>query len=335
MEVHELSADSPWKLHLNDGIRLYGRTWSPQGDVRGIVLILHGMGEHSRRYADFAKFLNTHGYLVFAYDQRGHGDTGENVNMRGYLGDMGFFRIINDVDAVLSWIRGMYPDHPLYLFGHSMGSFVAQGYLERESRLINGCILCGTNGPEGARLYFGIALARRYARKHGPLSESKRLTWLTFGMYNRRFRPIRTPYDWLSRDPDIIDAFLADAQCGFPLSAASMGDMFKALLEMYKWSNLQRIPRTLPILIIAGELDPVGHQGRGIRKLEKIYRRIGMTNLRVKLYPNARHELLHELNRLEVFGDVLDWLNLQCKTKNQTSSSTRSVEDQVKAYPMQ
>lgn len=246
-----MSIEPNWKLHLNDGTRLFGRAFFPHSDaVKGIVLILHGMGEHSARYSDFAAYLNQHDFLVCAYDQRGHGLTGETAGTLGYLGVNGFTRLTQDVGAVVSWLKTVHPDVPVYLFGHSMGSFVAQGYLVRGAEGIDGCILCGCNGPEGYRLYAGIAIARRYARRHGPAAMSKLLTWLTFGMYNRRFRPIRTPYDWLSRDPDVVDAFLSDKRCGFPLSAASMGDMFQALLDMYKPSNLQKIPRTLPTVSI-------------------------------------------------------------------------------------
>lgn len=273
-----------------------------------VVLVLHGMGDHIRRYTGFARELAKQGFSVFGYDQRGHGETGAAMASLGFLGEDGFTQLVEDVELAVHMIRSQHEDCKVILFGHSMGSFVVESYLTKYGHHVDGAILCGSNGPEGMMMRFGRLIADRYARRHGPRAMSQFLTNMTFGAYNRAFRPTRTDFDWLTRDTRKVDAYMADRYCGFALSAASMRDMFDHLMTMFKPANIVQIPRNLPIFIIAGEADPVGHQGKGIAKLERVYRRHGLSNLQTRLYPNARHELLNEINRDEVTVDIIRWI---------------------------
>ncbi|MFB5189338.1 alpha/beta hydrolase [Alicyclobacillus fastidiosus] len=296
---------------------LQGRSWGSDESrsARGVVLILHGMGDHIGRYDSFATFLAAAGFLVHGYDQRGHGLTGERMKSRGHLGEDGFEQLVRDAHHVIQTLRHSSPDLPVVVVGHSMGSFVAQSFLTQYGRSIDACILCGSNGPEGTMLHLAKWLARRTSNLHGPTSTSRLLTRLTFGAYNRAFRPNRTDFDWLSSDPQEVDLYLRDPHCGFSLSSASMYDMFTTLQNVHRPDRLRQIPNNLPIFIIAGEKDPLSHFGRGIRRLAALYEKHGMTNVTYKLYPDARHELLHEINRVEVCRDVLAWLHANVSRK--------------------
>lgn len=294
-----------------DSVLLYGTHFEPETSKApgAVVVILHGMGEHSARYQSFARFLSEQGYAVFCYDQRGHGVTGTRSNSLSYLGKDGFRQLVRDAEQVVQYVRSIYLSSPVVLFGHSLGSFVAQSFITHYGPEIDACILCGSNGPEGRTLLFGQYIAKRFANKFGVMAENKRLTQLTFGLYNRHFRPYQTPYDWLSRDADEVSAFISDNKCGFSLSAKSMHDMFVEMYEMFQSHRLLNVPKDLPIHIISGTDDPVGHMGRGIRKLLAVYRKYGL-RVTYQLYPGARHELLHEINRNDVYSDVISWLNL-------------------------
>ncbi|UNO50860.1 alpha/beta fold hydrolase [Alicyclobacillus acidoterrestris] len=286
---------------------LTGCCWMPEPHQSpvGVVVILHGMSEHILRYQTFAEQLAKAGYLVHGYNQRGHGSVDDES--RGDLGENGFEQLIDDAHVVIKTVRQS-TDRPVVLFAHSMGSFVAQGLLSQYPKSVDACILCGSNGPEGPILHLAKWLARRYARIHGRTATSVVLTWLIFGAYNRAFRPNRTNFDWLTRDEREVDLYLSDRDCGFSLTTASMYDMFRTLQQIHRPDRIRQIPLNLPIFIIAGEKDPVGHFGRGIKRLVQLYTKHGLEHVSYKLYPDARHELLHEQNREEVMRDILSWL---------------------------
>lgn len=299
-----------FQLRTPDDTMLDCRHWPSSDLVRtmGVIVILHGMGEHIGRYDGFARAMVSSGYHVVGYDQRGHGDTARQEGTRGYLGVDGFTRLVQDTHLVVQHVRAQYGKKPVVLFGHSMGSFVAQAYLNEFGKHLDACILSGTTGPQGPLLQLGRFIAKLYARQNGPIASSKMLTRLTFGMYNRHFRPNQTAFDWLTSDANEVQAFLADPLCGFPLSAASMYDLFTALQTMYRPQALRQIPSRLPILLISGEEDPLSRRGKGVRRLVRAYGKAGLKNIHYQLYAKARHELLHETIRELVYQDVLSWL---------------------------
>jgi len=294
-------------------IHIYVNRWLPENEdatsYRGIVQLVHGMGEYGARYERFATSLANAGYIVYANDHRGHGNTTSHED-RGYIGTDGFNWMVRNVDQVTNQIREEFPDLPLILMGHSMGSFIVQKYMFMFPGKVNAIILSGTNGKRGVDLTLGHMLAYRQADKKGDRYISKLLNRLTFGDFNRKFKPNRTTADWLSRDKQEVDAYLSDPLIVHEFTAGFYRDFFQSLKELHLQENLSIIPKDTPIYVFAGDKDPVGNMGKGISNLVKLYETNGFTDVTYKLYPEGRHEMLNEVNRDEVTQDVINWLNI-------------------------
>ncbi len=256
--------------------------------VVGVVQISHGMGEHALRYERLAEFLNAAGYHVYANDHRGHGRTADGAEHNGDLGSGGWNGLVKDMSALSRHARTNHPGLPLILLGHSMGSFAAQHYLLDYSDLIAGASL------SGSRAAVGIAVD---TSRRGDLTS-----------LNADFEPARTPFDWLSRDSVEVDKYIADPACGFGLNAEGMRAMAESMLRTAVPSELVRIRKDLPIYIFAGDQDPVNQHLEALRPLAARYRAAGLTDVVEKYYPGGRHEMLNEINRAEVFNDLLAWL---------------------------
>ena len=300
-----------WTLDAPDGVRIYGRTWAPEnrGEPRVCVQIAHGMAEHIERYSDFAQFLASRGCAVYGHDHRGHGQTGEAMGMLGHFGDRdGFQRVIDDMARVTSRIEAEHSGVPIVLLGHSMGSWLSLAYMEQHGARLRGAVLSGAGFVGRVELAAGLYLARREAARLGARSPSERLYKMTFGNFNKPFQPNRTPLDWLSRDEAVVDAYIADPRCGQMHTCGFFLDYFGGVRELQRAENLRRIPSDLPVLIIAGSRDPVGKMGKGVERLAKALAAAGVRDVTVKLYPGARHEVLNETNRAEVYQDVWHWL---------------------------
>ncbi len=300
------------KLEVSDGHKIFVYNWRPDGDnrVKGIVQIAHGMAETAYRYNRFAKRLVEQGYIVYANDHRGHGKTAASLDEVGYIGPDGFNRMVEDMKELTQFIQNKEnSDLPLFLFGHSMGSFLSQRYISLYGNSIQGVILSGTSGSQGPILNIGIGIAKREIAKNGPKARSPRLNDLSFGSYNKKFEPSRTEFDWLTRDEKEVDKYMEDPYCGGIFTTSFYYDFFKGLKENFKKSNLENIPKNLPIYIFAGDKDPVGNMGKGVLKLVKTYQRLGIKDLEYKLYKDGRHEMLNEINRDEVMEDVINWLD--------------------------
>ena len=299
------------KLKVSDNHKIYAYNWRPENeDIKGIVQIAHGMAETSYRYKGFAKELVAQGYIVYADDHRGHGNTAISIDELGYIGPDGFNRMVEDMKEFTDFIRYKEnKDLPLFLFGHSMGSFLSQRYISLYGNGIQGVILSGTSGDQGPILHVGIRIAKREVAKKGPKTRSLRLNNLSFGNYNKKFKPNRTDFDWLSRDEKEVDKYIEDPYCGEIFTTSFYYDFFRGLKEIFKKSNVEKIPKDLPIYIFTGDKDPVGSMGRGTLKLVKTYQNIGIKNLEYKLYKDGRHEMLNEINKDEVMRDVINWLN--------------------------
>lgn len=299
------------KLKVSDNHKIYAYNWRPENeDIKGIVQIAHGMAETSYRYKGFAKELVAQGYIVYANDHRGHGNTAISIDELGYIGPDGFNRMVEDMKEFTDFIRYKEnKDLPLFLFGHSMGSFLSQRYISLYGNGIQGVILSGTSGDQGPILHVGIRIAKREVAKKGPKTRSLRLNNLSFGNYNKKFKPNRTDFDWLSRDEKEVDKYIEDPYCGEIFTTSFYYDFFRGLKEIFKKSNVEKIPKDLPIYIFTGNKDPVGSMGRGTLKLVKTYQNIGIKDLEYKLYKDGRHEMLNEINKDEVMRDVINWLN--------------------------
>ncbi|HOB20734.1 MAG TPA: lysophospholipase, partial [Candidatus Atribacteria bacterium] len=266
------------------------------------------MAEHAGRYGRFADFLANNGYIVYANDHRGHGRTAGDPEAAGYLGRDGFFGMARDMKLLTDRIKAEEPDLPLYLFGHSMGSFLAQYYITKWGGGLKGVILSGSNLQKGPVLKAGIIIAGLQRLLLGDRKRSKLLNSLSFDSFNKRFRPVRTPFDWLSRDTAEVDRYVADPYCGAVFTTSFFHDFFKGLDGLYDKAALEAIPKDLPVLILSGDMDPVGGFGKGPRLLEKLYHSLGLLDVTLKLYTDGRHEMLNEINRDEVMKDILGWL---------------------------
>jgi alpha-beta hydrolase superfamily lysophospholipase len=306
---------SSW-LPSDDGTRLFLRRWTPPSPAKAALLVVHGMAEHSLRYEPLALKLAAEGFETWAADARGHGLTADpGVNDRGRGGLLGhcadrdgFSRVTADINVLADAIKTERPGLPLFILGHSWGSFLTQAYIETHGDRLAGCLLSGTRGPGGFKIAAGVPLMALIALVHGPRKPSRLARSLADGAYNKYFRPNRGPYDWLSRDPIQADAFAADPLCGFHCSAGFYRDLIRGLRDIHRSEAMARIPKSLPIYVLSGSADPVGDRGRGPASLIKAYRSLGVKDLELVLYPEARHELLNETNREEVMANILRWL---------------------------
>ena len=284
------------------GVDVFYRSWTPS-QPRALVLVVHGASEHSGRYARVADFLQDRGYAVYALDQRGHGRTAESTGP-GRVGPGGMDGAIDDIHELRARASAEHPDLPIAVFGHSMGSVIAQAYMERYGQGIVAYVLSGTMGVmEGvAELADGIRQAVDAGMTDEPLD--------MLGGFNAAFEPARTPYDWLSRDPDEVDKYVSDPMCGddLPLTYGFVAEMLETLGTAMEPEGIAQVPKEVPVLLISGEEDPVSNGAVQVRELEKRLRDSGL-DVTAKYYPAARHELLNETNRDEVHSDLAEWLD--------------------------
>ncbi len=297
-------------LKAADGTTLHLYRWSPEGQApKGVVQIVHGMAEHAARYERFAEALTSAGYEVYANDHRGHGQTAAPED-HGYLADgNGFDITVNDMALLTRLARAEHPDLPVFVFGHSMGSFLARAFAARQVAPIDGIILSGTAGDPGALAAAGKAVANLQARLRGRRHRSGLMDKMTFSQNNAQFKPARTQFDWLSRDEAEVDAYVADPLCGNVFTVGFYQDLLAGLMEIVSDDNAAKTPSSLPIFIFSGDKDPVGANGEGVKATAEQYRAGGSTDVTVTLYPEGRHEMLNEINRDEVTEDVISWLN--------------------------
>jgi alpha-beta hydrolase superfamily lysophospholipase len=306
---------SSW-LPSDDGTRLFLRRWTPPSPAKAVLLVVHGMAEHSLRYGPLALTLIPEGFETWAADARGHGLTADpGVNDKGKGGLLGhcadregFFRVVADINVLVDAIKEARPGLPLFILGHSWGSFLTQAYIEAHGDRLAGCLLSGTRGPEGLKIAAGVPLMALLALVHGPRKPSPLARSLADGAYNKYFRPNRGPYVWLSRDPVQADGFAADPLCGFHCSSGFYRDLLRGLRDIHRSEAMARIPASLPVYVFSGSADPVGNRGESPAALVRAYRSLGVKDLEFVLYPEARHELLNETNREEVMGNILHWL---------------------------
>jgi len=297
-----------------ENIRIFYYKWSPEDKVKpkGVVQISHGMAEVSGRYERLAEALTAEGYIVYANDHRGHGKTAAGLKNVGYLGDAeGFSWLVKDMRQLSQIVKSEYPILPLYLLGHSMGSFLSQRYVQLYGNDIDGLILSGTNGRQGLILDFGLIIAWMEIKLKGRKTRSKILNSLSFGSYNNSFKPARTGFDWLSRDKKEVDKYIRDEYCGGVFTAGFFYDFFKGLKDIENPSNMALVPKDLPIFIFSGEKDPVGACTKGVLKLIDEYKSLGIKDITYRFYKDGRHEMLNEINRDQVISDLIGWLSLR------------------------
>ena len=295
-----------------EGTEIYVYNWIPDSEVKvkGVVQIAHGMAETAARYERFAEFMTKKGYIIYINDHRGHGKTAGSLEKVGYLADEdGFDWMAKDLHQLSGIIKYEYPELPLFLYGHSMGSYVAQRYIMLFGNELKGALLSGSNGKQGLILTLGTIVAKQEIKKHGRKVKSDKLNQMSFGGFNKAFAPNRTDFDWLSRDNAEVDKYVNDPYCGFVCTTGFFSDLLLGLKTIEKKENVTLVPKTLPIFIFSGALDPCGKNGKGVTRLFNTYKKQGISDVTLKLYPEARHELLNETNRDEVMKDFLTWVD--------------------------
>lgn len=291
---------------------LHGVQWLPEDrEPVAVLQIAHGVAEYILRYDGFARFLNEQGIAVIGHDHLGHGQSIPEGGTPVYFGDGNTWEtVVDDIHALHLQIAGQYSDLPLFLMGHSMGSFLARSYLIGYPGTVRGAIIMGTGWQPEAVLAGGLSVAKLMARSKGGKATSDLITALAFGSYNKPFTPARTPYDWLSADSDNVDRYIADPLCGNDATVGLFYEMLRGFRFNQQAKNLQRMDPNVPVLFISGQMDPVGALGKGVRRSCEAFRDAGVKDLALQLYPGLRHEILNEASQQQtVYRDIYRWLS--------------------------
>ena len=300
-----LSSDGKTQLHAC--------LWIPdeKSKFRGVLQIAHGVAEHIGRYDDFARYLNQQGIVVAGHDHLGHGQSLPEGGIPVYFGEEnGWTHAVDDIHGLHEILAKRFKRLPHLIMGHSMGSFLTRTYLIRYPGEKKVAIIMGTGWQPGYMLTGGSLIAKRFYYKNGGSSTGDFVTALAFGGYNRAFAPNRTGFDWLSADPENVDRYIADPLCGADATVGLFRDMLGGIRFNQKPANLKKMDTSMPVLFIAGEDDPVGAMGKGVKRSCAAFQKAGMQDVTLKLYPGLRHEILNEKPMQQtVYADIHDWLS--------------------------
>ena len=288
--------------------RIHCCQWIPEGKPRGVIQIVHGIAEYAARYDNLAKVFTDRGFVVVAEDHMGHGGSISREIPQGCFAG-GWLTAVSDTYRLMQMTKEEYPDLPYVIYGHSMGSFMTRTLLYTYPEAgLKAAVLSGTGWMPKAVLRTGRAVCAAEGRRKGMNSCSPMIDKLMFGSYNKGYENPRTPVDWLSRDTAEVDKYIADPLLGFPASVGLAREMLGGMLMNEDKKNLDKMPKDLPVLFVSGDKDPVGSNGKGVQQAYEAFQAAGMRDVRIKLYPDARHELHNELNREELHRDVLAFL---------------------------
>lgn len=289
--------------------RIHALKWIPDGEIIGVLQIVHGMAEHIERYDAFACHMASLGYVVVANDHLGHGKSANSPAEYGYFckGDA-LTVVIRDIHKLKKITQEQYPQVPYFIFGHSMGSMLLRNYLFRYGTGIQGAIICGTACQPELATVPGLGILKLMALFKGSKYRSTFANNLVNGNPNKRINPGRTEFDWLTTDDSIVDAYIADEACGFLFTLNGFITLVQSVYNQNKKKYLAAMPKNLPVYFIAGEEDPVGNYGAGVKKAYKMFVDAGMKKVSIKLYPGYRHEILNEPCKEEVYDDVAKFL---------------------------
>lgn len=294
-----------------DGMKIHVYKWSPEKTAKGIIQIAHGMAEKAERYQYLAQVLTQEGFIVYANDHRGHGNSATSIEDLGYISDRdGFSDMVTDMKTLTDIAKEENPGLPVILLGHSMGSFLTQRYIQLYGNEIDKVVLSGSNGKQAPMLnWVGTMIAKVTMVFGGRRASGKMLDNLSFGSYNKKIDPVRTKFDWLSRDEKQVDLYINDPYCGTLFPASFFYDLLKGMKVIHKGEHLSKVPKDLPIYIFSGKEDPVGEYGKGVMNLYETYKSLGIKDVSYQLYPGGRHEMFNETNKEEVMKDLIKWVD--------------------------
>jgi alpha-beta hydrolase superfamily lysophospholipase len=290
---------------------LYAYKWHNNSNdlPKAAVQIIHGMSEHAQRYELFAKSLVDAGFIVYANDHRGHGKTAGNIKNTGYFADSnGWNIVLENIQQLKTILIKENPGAPIFIFGHSMGSLLLRNFIFKYPENIQGIILSGTSYTSPILIKLGRTIAKIQRFFKGKKYKSRLLDSLSFGNFNKKFKPVKTPFDWLSKDKIEVEKYIKDDYCGFCCSTQFYIDLFNGIQNIQKKLNIKQIPENLPIFIIAGTNDAVGNYTKGTIKVQKLLIEAGLKNVKLKFYNEARHELTNEIIKYQVFKEIIAWI---------------------------
>ena len=287
--------------------RIHCAIWRPKEQPKAVIQLIHGIAEHIGRYDAFANVLREQGYVVTAEDHMGHGGSIEGGTQGFFTG--GWLSAVAGVRQLYDEVHAQYPELPYVMLGHSMGSFLLRTYLYTYPRTLRGAIISGTGWEAPATIKAGRLMCRLEEKRIGEKKVSKRLNDLMFGAYNKHFRPVRTDKDWICSVNSVVDAYIADPLSGFDATVGLARDMLGGIEMNEKPENLDKMDKGMPVLFISGAKDPVGGMSKGVLRCIDAFKRSGMRDVSIRIYPEGRHEMLNESNRVEVYSDILKWLD--------------------------
>ena len=296
------SVDGKTQIHVTQ--------WIPENrEITGVVQISHGVSEYGRRYEPVAEYLCRQGFAVIANDHHGHGGSLIEDRPAVYLGDKnGWWNTVGDLEKLRISTKKRFPGKPYFMLGHSMGSFLLRSHMIRYPGKADGYILSGTGHLIRPMIFGGKLVADLEIRRLGRTAYSKLADQLVFGAYNKQFQPNRTDSDWLSANAENVDAYLADPLCGGKVTLGLLRDMLGGIDFITRPENIRKMDKQKPVLFISGEKDPVGENGKGVKRAAACFKKAGMEKVKVKLYPGLRHEILNEKEREDILQDMLKWM---------------------------
>ena len=282
----------------------------PDGKPRAVVQIAHGIAEHIDRYRPFMEFLADNGFVAAGNDHLGHGKSIRVPEEQGFFAEKdGWWRVVDDMDKLHDIMSKEYPELPYVLFGHSMGSFLTRTSLIKHPDKYDGVILSGTGHQSPALVLGGNAAASVMAKLNGAMGDGTKLDSLAFGSYLSKIENPRTKFDWLSRDAEQVDKYIADPLCGFVGKIGLYRDMMQGIKFITDKKNIAQMNKEKPVYFMSGDGDPVGDYGKGVERAYKAFCDAGLHDVFMRLYPGGRHEMLNETNKEQVYQDILSWLN--------------------------
>ena len=288
---------------LTDGSSLRGIKWSnPEAKAR--IVIITGMEEYAMRYDNFAQYLASEGYEAYCLDHFGQGSNACDRRLLGVWPIDAFEKTVDNQAALIEHIKG---DLPLYLFGHSLGSFISQRVIQKYSHLVDKVILCGSNGPD-PMIKIGYLLSTIIVSHRGYYKKSKLFNDMVFGAYAKTVKDANTDFDWLSYNEKNVQKYIDDPFCGYGSTGGFYREFLKGLSKLFNKNRLKNIRHDLPILIISGAEDPVGKNGQGVSELKDIYSKLGIENVQLIVYQKMRHEILNEIDNMQVYQNILHFL---------------------------
>ena len=302
---------SSFTLDTADGVPVHVYRWLPDegAEVRGAVQIAHGLAEHAARYEHVAQALTGAGYAVYANDHRGHGRTAASEEDLGFFAeDRGWARVLDDMYRLNRRVREAHEGLPVFLLGHSMGSYLTQQFLFTFPGAVDGAALSATTGDAGMLIEAGAVVARLERLRLGKRGRSTLIFNLAFGLNNKAFQPTNTDFDWLTSDGAEVEAYIADPWCGFMPTVQLWSDLFGGRRLIARQEHRERVPKDLPIHVFSGESDPLGRETAGVTALLDGYAAAGLRRVTHRFYP-GRHELFNDVDRDQVIGDLIAWLD--------------------------